>query len=574
MQELGTKPNLARKPWGGGGGGGEPSMSRGVPCVRTLRTRVRNRGLAALCVLLAVLLTALGLSVSPTSAQSPEGPSARIWARKLASGNVEFGLSIRAAGAASGTNAQVNNRYLLYEGVQVGLWYNSEAVVLVSGSDRSLAAVQARRLTSGNVEFRLRVYGSEDFTWRPRARYFIYSAASDRDRVVYSSSFYFRPHTRQCTNGAVPSIAQNVGLFRDCETLLASKDALEGTTSALSTWTGSNPMSSWGYIQISSSSRVTRVTPRALSLNGTIPKQLGNLDKLEYLWLNGNNLTGSIPPELGNLNSLKTLQFQGNDLTGSIPSELGNLHKRNMQYIDLSQNGLSGWIPSQLGSLSNLWYLDLSQNGLSGWIPSQLGNLSNMWTLNLAHNNLSGPIPSQLGNLSDLYSLNLTSNNLTGEIPSELGDLSYLETLWLPENGLSGSIPPELGNLSSLDSLILTNNRLSGSIPSKLGDLSYLSTLKLGQNSLSGSIPASLGSLTYLYELHLGRNSLSGNIPTELEKLAPSKGGSISFLGFYDIFRNTDEPRANDNPSLTGCIPSALNRNSIEVKRGELEFCS
>eukprot|EP00833_Pecoramyces_ruminatium_P004153 jgi/Orpsp1_1/1178185/evm.model.c7180000064356.1 len=40
-------------------------------------------------------------------------------------------------------------------------------------------------------------------------------------------------------------------------------------------------------------------------LNGTIPPELGNLSKLEYLILNNNSLSGTIPPELGKLSNLK-----------------------------------------------------------------------------------------------------------------------------------------------------------------------------------------------------------------------------------------------------------------------------
>jgi hypothetical protein len=41
------------------------------------------------------------------------------------------------------------------------------------------------------------------------------------------------------------------------------------------------------------------------SLTGTIPTELSNLNKLEYLLLNGNQLCGQIPSELKNLSKIK-----------------------------------------------------------------------------------------------------------------------------------------------------------------------------------------------------------------------------------------------------------------------------
>ena len=75
----------------------------------------------------------------------------------------------------------------------------------------------------------------------------------------------------------------------------------------------------------------------------------GHVTVLNLGW--NNRLVGTLPPELGNLSRLEYLSIYSNDyLTGSIPSELGNLS--NLYYLRLYDNRLTGSIPASLGSLS------------------------------------------------------------------------------------------------------------------------------------------------------------------------------------------------------------------------------
>ena len=244
-------------------------------------SRLRGGGLAVLCVALfaSVVSLAGGLGASPVLAQDASaGPLARVWAKKLASGNVEFGAAVYATPNAAASPATVNYRYFRYADSTVGTWYNSDPFFLGSGTDSTLVAVRARKLASGNLEFALRVFGMEDSLWSPAARYFAYAGASVNS-FVYSSAFFLRQYARACARGAV-TIAQvrtNVGLFRDCEALLASKEALEGPTppgvaanipTAIHTWSGSTRLWSWwGGTTLA----VTMTGGRVTSLNVSIP---------------------------------------------------------------------------------------------------------------------------------------------------------------------------------------------------------------------------------------------------------------------------------------------------------------
>ena len=242
-----------------------------------------------------------------------------------------------------------------------------------------------------------------------------------------------------------------------------------------------------------------------------------------------NQSGGSIPPELGNLDKLTRLSIDALQVSGPIPPELGNLS--NLEYLFLGNNQLSGSMPPELGNLSNLEYLNLNNNQLSGSILPELGSLSNLESLSLDNNQLSGSIPLELVNLSNLESLFLGTNQLSGSIPPELGSLSNLESLGLNINQLSGSIPPELGNLSNLESLYLNNNQLSGSIPPELGNLTNLERLYLHANQLSGAFPPELVNLTNLESLLISGNQLSGCIPNELMELYRSGRTDFDQLG-------------------------------------------
>ena len=196
-----------------------------------------------------------------------------------------------------------------------------------------------------------------------------------------------------CSEGlVVPKPEKNPGLVQDCEVLLSIRDTLAGEDVVLD-WNADIPISEWGGVYVRGDEARVRGL-RLEGLNGTIPPELGNLAKLERLYLAGSRLTGSIPPELGNLTNLTELRLRHNQLTGGIPPELGNL--------------------------TNLTELRLEHNLLTGNIPTELGNLTNLVSLGLEHNRLTGKIPSELGRLVKLQSLAIGWNNLTGCIPKEL----------------------------------------------------------------------------------------------------------------------------------------------------------
>ena len=284
-------------------------------------------------------------------------------------------------------------------------------------------------------------------------------------------------------------------------------------------------LDSWyGISQISG--RVSELSLSKNNLNGIIPVEIGNLQRLRLLILDLNSLTGSIPAEIGNLQQLQFLGLADNFLSGSIPAEIGNLQQ--LEVLNLDGNALTGSIPPEIGNLQQLQRLNLFQNALTGSIPPEIGNLQQLQRLDLEGNALAGSIPTEIGNLQQLQFLFLQNNSLTGSIPPEIGNLQQLQSLRLEYNALTGSIPAEIGNLQQLEVLNLDGNALTGSIPPEIGNLQQLQRLNLFQNALTGSIPPEIGNLQQLQRLDLHNNAFTGELPPSLMQL-----DQLEILAFY-----------------------------------------
>ena len=304
-------------------------------------------------------------------------------------------------------------------------------------------------------------------------------------------------------------------------------------------WLSNEPLSEWHGVKTDFEGNVANLGLDDNNLTGSLPPEIGQLDRLLSLTLYSNRLSGPIPIELARLVRLKSLDLGGNRFTGPIPPELGRLV--DLYFLNLSGNKLSGAIPSELGRLTKLIDLWLSANSLSGVIPPELGQLDRLNLLSISSNRLTGTIPSELARMNMLEELILFSNRLSGQIPAEIGNMPVLKIISLWNNQLTGSIPSELGRLDNLIVLLLDDNQLTGVIPPEIGNLSRLLSLSLNDNRLTGSIPPDLGQLDLLEDLKLQKNRLSGPVPSEFGNLSAIKTLNLG-----------------DNPDLTGPLPRSL----------------
>ena len=256
----------------------------------------------------------------------------------------------------------------------------------------------------------------------------------------------------------------------------------------------------------------------------TSPTDFANIKSLGFA---DKNINGKIPKALGELTELQYLFMSGNKLSGVIPAELFTLSK--LQNIDLSDNNYTGGIPEAFGDMPSLTSLTLKNNGFTGNIPAKILANDNITVLNLLNNKLSGGVPADISGMTSLQYLNISKNALGGELP-DLTGLTSLKALSLWGCGLTGEIDSSIYSLTSLQILDLAENSFTGELSSSLSGLTNLQFLSLASNKLTGTLtdvfPASIK------ELHLENNRLRGHVPATLKTKADN-GTAIYLMDNY-----------------------------------------
>lgn len=245
----------------------------------------------------------------------------------------------------------------------------------------------------------------------------------------------------------------------------------------------------WPHV-FCSGGRVTQIQVQGMGLNGTLPQNLNQLDKLFNVGLQKNNFMGKLPTFSG----LSNLQFAylDNNNFDTIPSDFFD-GLSSIRVLALDQNPFnasSGWsIPEELQDSAQLTNFSCSSCNIVGNLPDFFGKLPSLSVLKLSYNRLSGPIPATLGgsNLQILQLNDQDGGGMTGPI-DVLGTMLGLVQVWLHGNQLTGSIPDNIGDLTSLRDLNLNGNHLVGLIPQGLADMSLVS-LNLNNNMFMGPIP-------------------------------------------------------------------------------------
>jgi len=275
-------------------------------------------------------------------------------------------------------------------------------------------------------------------------------------------------------------------------------------------------------------------------LSGEIPKTIGLLQELEYLYLEENYLAGDITElHLTNLSKLEKLDLTDNSL--SLKFSTTWIPPFQLFTLGLGSCKLGPTFPSWLQTQNRLEFLDISDAAIDDFVPKWFWNkLQYISQLNMSHSSLKGTIPNLPIKLTSHVGvlIFLSLNKLEGEIPAFLSQASILDLsgnkisdlrmflckkstttsmriLDLSNNQIMGHLPNCWEHLKgSLEFLNLKNNKLSGMIPHSMGTLVNLKSLVLRNNTLIGELPFTLKSCTKLAVLDVGENLLSGAIPS------------------------------------------------------------
>ena len=353
------------------------------------------------------------------------------------------------------------------------------------------------------------------------------------------------------TGGAVSEGDEYADLARECAILLGLHDTLVGTATLDPAWSVSTEIGLWKGITVEDM-RVAQVRMASLSLNGSIPPQLGNLDKLVVLDLGYNQLTGEIPPELANLSVLLQLHLSNNQLSGPFPDVTG-LSK--LQNLSAPNNQFTGQIPAGVIQLTELRVLFLANNKFTGSVPD-FSNLPNLEWVQVEGNQLDGTVPA-LSNVPELTGYFVYGNKLTGPIPP-MSNVPKLADAWFHCNLFSGAIPASLSNITTLTRLYIYDNQLSGEIPD-LSSLDELQQLYVNHNHLVGdfSDPASL--LAKLPMFSTVNLTLNGNLFEGVDRVAGTFTNPPDPLTLQMTARAPCNPRASfDSSSYVGTEGSVV----------------
>ncbi|KAL9249007.1 Leucine-rich repeat receptor protein kinase HPCA1-like protein [Drosera capensis] len=343
-----------------------------------------------------------------------------------------------------------------------------------------------------------------------------------------------------------------------------------------STWSGSDPCSSWAGISCTNG-RITSIILSSFGVTGQLTGDLASLSELTTLDLSYNaGLTGKLPTNIGQLGKLQELALVDCGFSGQIPDSIGSLLQ--LSYLSLNSNGFTGNIPPSIGNLTKLYWLDMSDNQLSGSIPVSnattlgLDMLVNTKHFHFGQNKFSGTIPPTLfSSQMTLLHVLFDNNQLTGGIPSTVGLVQSLEAVRFNGNSLTGNVPSNISNITSLQVLILSNNQLGGPIPDLAG-LSNINYVDLSNNTFDVSdVPpwfSSLGSLTTLMMEH---TQVQGELPvtlfsfSNLQTVVLKNNRLNGTLSISSSYSNQLELVDLQNNDITEFTPKAYNFTLILV---------
>ena len=157
--------------------------------------------------------------------------------------------------------------------------------------------------------------------------------------------------------------------------------------------------------------------------NDGIPTMIGRLTNLEEFDCSYTLYHGPLRGEsFAGLSNLEYLHIGGNQYNSSIPTELAQLPK--LQFLYAEYADLTGDLSFMkfMPAIIEMW-VDRNPT-LGGSIPSEIGLVTTLRSFSITGCNFEGSIPTELGNLR-LQQAWFYNNSLTGSMPSAVCDTRY-----------------------------------------------------------------------------------------------------------------------------------------------------
>jgi hypothetical protein len=142
---------------------------------------------------------------------------------------------------------------------------------------------------------------------------------------------------------------------------------------------------------------------------------------------------------VGKQNIVTTVELLGISMEGTIPADVGLLTA--LTYLDVDDNALTGTLPASIGQWTALTYFDVGDNALTGTLPASIGQWTALTYFGVYVNEMTGTIPASIGQLTALTGIDVGNNFLTGTIPASIGNWSQIQLAFFQDNQFTGTMP-------------------------------------------------------------------------------------------------------------------------------------
>lgn len=136
-------------------------------------------------------------------------------------------------------------------------------------------------------------------------------------------------------------------------------------------------------------------------LTGTLPT-FSNTSCVSYISISHNTLNGTLPREIGNMKALQILYLINNTLTGKIVYTYTHFYTPTCLTAKMTIFcTLIGVIPEEIGGLDKLVELYMNSNKFIGHLPPVIFNMKSLAELSLDKNDLTGMTSQTLSQLTN-----------------------------------------------------------------------------------------------------------------------------------------------------------------------------